>query len=230
MEAPRPALVHSSAILGAVVLTAAVVHAARVEPANSAKATEASPASAGKIEYNRDVRPILMDACISCHGPDSASREADLRLDQRDAAVEMAAIMPGDPDSSEMIRRILSEDEAERMPPPETKKHLTEAQKQTLVRWIQEGAEYQPHWSFIAPARPEPPAVNQEPWVRNPIDQFILTRLEAEGLTPAPEADRRTLARRAALDITGLPPTPEMLAAFLGDDSPEAYERYVDKL
>ncbi|HEX6964116.1 MAG TPA: c-type cytochrome domain-containing protein, partial [Lacipirellula sp.] len=207
MEAPRPALLRTSAVLGALLLAAAVVHAARVEPSAADQPAAKPAAPAGKIQYNRDVRPILMDACIACHGPDSASRKADLRLDQRDAAIEMAAIMPGDPDSSEMIRRILSEEDYERMPPPETKKHLTNEQKQTLVRWIQEGAEYEPHWSFIPPQRPELPAVKQASWVRNPIDRFILARLEAAGLTPAAEADRNTLARRAALDITGLPPS-----------------------
>ncbi len=178
------------------------------------------------IEYNRDVRPILIDACISCHGPDSASRQADLRLDRRDDAVELAAIVPGDPDSSEMIRRILSEDVSEVMPPPETKKHLTAEQKETLNRWIKEGAEYQPHWSLIAPTRPTPPvSTANADWVRNPIDAFVLTKLEAAGLTPAPEADRHTLARRAALDLTGLPPTPEQVAEFLADESPDAYEK-----
>src|SRR5688572_24115359 len=115
----------------------------------SASWVAAARAADRPLEYNRDVRPILIDACISCHGPDSASRQAELRLDRRDDAVDMAAIVPGDPDSSEMIRRILSEDESEVMPPPETKKQLTAAQKETLVRWIQEGAEYQPHWSLI---------------------------------------------------------------------------------
>jgi len=183
------------------------------------------------IEYNRDVRPILIDACISCHGPDSASRQAELRLDRRDDAVDMAAIVPGDPDSSEMIRRILSDDESEVMPPPETKKHLTAEQKETLVRWIKEGAEYQPHWSLIAPSRPTAPvSTTNSQWVRNPIDAFVLAKLEAAGLAPAPEADRHTLARRAALDITGLPPTPEQVAEFLADESPDAYEKYVDRL
>jgi hypothetical protein len=183
------------------------------------------------LEYNRDVRPILIDACISCHGPDSASRQAELRLDRRDDALDMAAIVPGDPDSSEMIRRILSEDESEVMPPPETKKRLTAEQKETLVRWIQEGAEYQAHWSLIAPARPTPPSstANAE-WVRNPIDAFILAKLESAGLAPAAEADRRTLARRAALDLTGLPPTPEQVEEFLADQSADAYEKYVDRL
>lgn len=200
-----------------------------------AVATFGSPAYAAHadrpLEFNRDVRPILIDNCISCHGPDSASREADLRLDRREDAVDLAAIVPGDPDSSEMIRRILSEDESEVMPPAETKKHLTEEQKQTLVRWIEQGAEYQPHWSLIAPTRPAPPKSEKHAeWARNPIDAFVLAKLEAAGLEPAPEADRRTLARRAALDLTGLPPTPEQVEEFLADESSDAYEKYVDRL
>jgi hypothetical protein len=195
-------------------------------------ATLVTPLSAGeqKLEYNRDVRPILLENCFACHGPDSASRKADLRLDRREAAVDMAAIVPGDPESSEMIRRILSDDDSERMPPPETKKKLTEAQKQTLVRWVKEGAAYQPHWSLIAPQRPALPAVKNESWVRNPIDRFVLAKLEAAGLSPAPEADRRTIARRVALDLTGLPPAPELMQEFVEDKSTDAYERLVDKL
>jgi hypothetical protein len=183
-----------------------------------------------RLQYNRDVRPILSDTCFACHGPDSAARQADLRLDQREAAIEMAAIEPGDPDVSEMIRRILSDDEAEVMPPPETKKKLTEKQKQILVRWVREGAEYQPHWSLIAPVRPELPKVGNAWWVRNPIDAFVAARLEAVGLTAAPEADRRTLARRLSLDLTGLPPSPELVEEFVNDPAPNAYERLVDKL
>jgi hypothetical protein len=182
------------------------------------------------IEYNRDVRPILLENCFACHGPDSASRQADLRLDQRETAEEMGAIVPGDADSSEMIRRILSEDDEERMPPPETKKSLTDAQKQLLLRWIREGAEYQPHWSLIPPKRPPVPKVGNTWWVRNPIDAFVAARLEAAGLDAAPEADRRTLARRLSLDLTGLPPAPEVVEEFVDDSSPDAYERLVDKL
>jgi hypothetical protein len=183
-----------------------------------------------RLEYNRDIRPILAANCFACHGPDSASREADLRLDQRDVAVEMAAISPGDPDGSEMMRRVLSDDDSEKMPPPETKKKLSEAQKQLLTRWIKEGAEYQPHWSLIPPTTPEPPKVGNAWWVRNPIDAFVAARLEALGLSPALEADRRTLARRVSLDLTGLPPTPEAVDEFVDDTAPDAYERYVDKL
>ena len=184
----------------------------------------------GPAQYNRDVRPILFDNCLACHGPDSASRKADLRLDRREAAVDMKSIAPGDPDASEMIRRIMSDDPEEQMPPPVTKKKLTDAQKQLLVRWIKEGAEYQPHWSLIAPVQPAIPQVSNSEWVRNPIDSFVLARLDATGLTPAPEADRRTLARRVSLDLTGLPPTPELVEEFVNDAAPDAYERLVDKL
>jgi hypothetical protein len=188
---------------------------------------ESAPA---KLQYNRDVRPILAENCFACHGPDSAARKADLRLDKREAAVDSAAIAPGKPDASELVNRITTDDETLVMPPHETKKTLTAEQKDILKRWIAEGAEYEPHWSLISPTRPMPPEVKTADWVRNPIDQFILARLEAEGLTPAPEADRRTLARRAALDITGLPPKPEQVAAFVADESPDAYARYLDSL
>lgn len=187
-------------------------------------------AESGRLEYNRDVRPILLDQCFSCHGADSASRQADLRLDQRDPAIEMSAITPGDPDASEMIRRILSGDPEEQMPPPATKKTLTDEQKELLTRWIKEGAEYQDHWSLIPPTRPPVPAVRDQKWARNPIDTFILARLETVGLAPAPEADRRTLARRLSLDLTGLPPAPSLVEEFANDDAPDAYERLVDRL
>lgn len=182
------------------------------------------------VEYNRDIRPILAENCFACHGPDSASRKADLRLDQRDAAVKAGALTPGDLDGSELIQRIHSDDRDEVMPPPSTKKTLTAQQKQLLKRWVESGAEYQPHWSLIAPKRPEPPAVKNESWVRNPIDRFVLAKLEAAGLAPAPEADRRTLARRLSLDLTGLPPTPAVVEAFVRDQAPDAYERFVDQL
>jgi hypothetical protein len=182
------------------------------------------------VGYNRDIRPILVENCFSCHGADSGSRKADLRLDRRDDAIEFGAIVPGDPDSSPLLDRVCSDDPEEVMPPPETKKTLTAEQKQLLTAWIAAGAPYEPHWSFISPTKPEPPAVAAESWVRNPIDRFILARLEAESLAPAPEADRRTLARRAALDVTGLPPEPAAVEAFVADLRPDAYERYLDGL
>ena len=183
----------------------------------------------GPIEYNRDIRPILSENCFACHGPDSASRKGELRLDQRAAAVAKGAIAPGKPDDSELVLRVFSDDHDELMPPPKTKKTLTDAQKELLKRWIATGAEYQPHWSLIAPQRPQPPAVKGQAWVRNPIDQFILAKMEANGLTPAPEADRRTLARRLSLDLTGLPPAPEVVEAFVNDKSSDAYEKLVDR-
>ena len=184
----------------------------------------------GRLSYNKDVRPILVEVCFSCHGADSASRKAGLRLDQRDAAIEFGALVPGDPDSSTFLDRVYSDDPDEVMPPPATKKVLSAEQKEILTRWVREGAEYEAHWSYIPPRRPDLPAVGNEAWVRNPIDRFILARLEAEGLSPAPEADRRTLARRAALDLTGLPPEPALVEAFVADRAPDAYEQYVDRL
>ncbi len=192
--------------------------------------------SAEDRQYNRDVRPILLDACFSCHGPDSASRKADLRLDQFEAAVAAKAIVPGDPQSSEIMRRIQSTDPDVVMPPPAFRKTLTDAQKQTLADWISSGAKYQQHWSFLPPEPREPPAIPAElaarfpEWTSSPIDAFVLDRLQAHGLTPAPAADRRTLARRAALDLTGLPPAADLLQKFLQDESPGAWERYVDSL
>ena len=186
--------------------------------------------AAEKVQFNRDIRPILAENCFACHGPDSASRKANLRLDKREAAIEAGAISPGKLDESELIKRIRSDEASERMPPPKTKKNLTENQKKLLEEWVASGAAYQPHWSFIAPVRPPLPAVKNLAWVRNPIDRFILSKVEAAGLTPAPEADRRTLARRVCLDLTGLPPSPDMVEAFVQNQSPRAYEEYVDKL
>ncbi len=183
-----------------------------------------------KLGYNRDVRPILAENCFACHGADSAARKADLRLDRRDDAIKSEAIVPGDVEKSALIERIFSDSKSHLMPPPKTKKKLTDAQKEILKRWIAEGAEYEPHWSFIPPKRPALPAVKNTGWVRNPIDHFILADLEKRGLQPAPEADRRTLARRLSLDLTGLPPEPADVEAFVNDKRPDAYERYVDKM
>jgi len=182
-----------------------------------------------RVEYNRDVRPILAENCFACHGADSAARKADLRLDKREVATK-TAIVPNKPEKSPLVERVLSHDAEEVMPPPRTKKKLTDAQKETLRLWIAQGAEYQSHWSLIAPKRPQPPQVKDEKWVKTPIDRFILKGLEDAKLTPAPEADRRTLARRAALDFTGLPPDPADVDRFLADSSPEAYENYLDRL
>ena len=190
-------------------------------------------AEEGPPAYNRDIRPILADNCFVCHGADSASRKADLRLDRREVAVEFGAIFPGDPDSSELVARITSDDPEYMMPPPETKKALTAGQKDLLKRWIAEGAEYQPHWSYIAPQRPELPAIANEPWVKNTIDRFVLARLDANGLSPAPEAEPKALFRRLHLDITGLPPTPADTDAFVKDYAArgdDALSEWIDRL
>ncbi len=186
--------------------------------------------AADKLQYNRDIRPILAENCFACHGPDSAARESDLRLDQRDAAVEYGAIAPGKADESLLVERVTATDPEMVMPPPATKKKLTAAQKAKLQRWITEGAEYEPHWSLIAPSRPAPPAVKDTSWVKNPIDAFVLAKLEAAELAPAPQADRRTLARRLSLDLTGLPPESELVESFVNDKAENAYEKLVDKL
>ena len=182
------------------------------------------------LSYNRDIRPILVENCFSCHGADSASRKADLRLDRREDAIAAGVIVPGDSDSTPILDRIGSIDPDVVMPPPSTKKSLTAEQKKTLERWVAEGAHYEPHWSFIAPTRPELPAVKNEAWVRNPIDRFILSTLEAKNLLPAAEADRQTIARRVAFDLTGLPPDPSLVTTFVADKRSDAYERLVDSL
>ena len=185
------------------------------------------------VEYNRDIRPILTENCFACHGADSASRKAKLRLDYFEDATakredSAPAIVPGKPDQSEVIKRIFDTGD-DIMPPENSHKTLTAEQKNLLKRWVAQGAKYQPHWGFIAPQRPALPKVKNQKWVRNPIDQFILARLEQEKLKPAPEADRRTLARRVSFDLTGLPPKPEDVEAFVNDKSPDAYEKLVDK-
>lgn len=168
--------------------------------------------AAGRVDFNRDVRPILGGHCLQCHGPDAHERKAGLRLDVAEAA-KSKVIIPGQPDGSELVRRIFATDD-DQMPPAETKKRLTEAQKATLRQWIEQGAEYQDHWAFLPIGRPTPPEVRHEDRVRNGIDRFILARLEREGIVPAPEADPATLIRRIQLDLTGLLPDPEEVNAF----------------
>jgi mono/diheme cytochrome c family protein len=188
------------------------------------------------IEFNRDVRPILSRACFTCHGPDEASRKAGLRLDAREAALQPArsgehAIVPGEPARSELIRRVTSDDPADVMPPPGAGHELSAAQKETLRRWIEQGAQYQRHWAYEPVRRPEVPALKDDfHRPRNPIDAFILKRLEEENLPPSPQASRETLIRRLSLDLIGLPPTPEEVDAFVSDTRPDAYERLVERL
>ena len=184
----------------------------------------------GKYEYNRDIRPILAENCFACHGPDSAARKADLRLDRREDAIASGAIVPGKPGESPLVERLDLDDPVKRMPPEKSHKKLKPEQKAILKAWVAQGAGYQPHWSFITPKRPALPAVRREGWARNPIDWFILAGIEAAGLEPAPEADRRSLARRAAMDLTGLPPDPKLVESFVADKAPDAYEKYLDTL
>ena len=186
------------------------------------------------VRWNRDVRPILSDKCFKCHGPDSAKRVSKFRLDDRASATSdlggRRAIAPGDPGASELVRRITESDPDERMPPRDSGLELTKSQVETLRRWIAEGATYEKHWSLIPPRRPEPPAVRDAAWPLNPIDRFVLARLESENLRPSPEAAKETLIRRLSLDLTGLPPALDEVDAFLADDAPGAYERLVDRL
>jgi hypothetical protein len=195
----------------------------------------ASSAAAAGPDYNHDVRPILSNRCFKCHGPDEENQEAGLRLDLREAAIRELdsgerAIVPGHADSSELVARITSDDPDLVMPPPHTKVSLSADEKRILTEWIAAGAEYAPHWAFLPPVKPEPPAVRDGGWASNPIDRFVLARLEAEGLGPAPAADPATLCRRVHLDLVGLPPSPEELDAFLADTSPDVYGKLVDRL
>ncbi|MEO1995550.1 MAG: DUF1549 domain-containing protein, partial [Planctomycetaceae bacterium] len=183
------------------------------------------------IRYNTDIQPLLAQHCIACHGADAASRKAELRLDVRETAIASEAIKPGAAADSEMIKRINSDDPELMMPPPEVRKRLTPQQKQLLARWIDAGAAWEKHWAFVKPRRtavPQPAGVTK--WARNTIDHFVLKRIKALGLQPNAQADRYHLARRAALDITGLPPDAALLKSFVQDQQPCAYERYVDTL
>lgn len=180
------------------------------------------------IDFNRDIRPILSDKCFVCHGPDAPAKKIRLRLDSEASA--RAAIVPGKPSESRLVQRITHADEAMRMPPADSGRKLGPREIELLTEWVQQGAPWQSHWSFIPPVRPSPPPVKNAAWVRNAIDAFVLARLEREGLRPAPEADRGMLLRRVSLDLSGLPPTPAELDAFLRDSSPNAYEKAVDRL
>jgi hypothetical protein len=180
--------------------------------------------------FNRDIRPILSDNCFYCHGQDANKRQSDLRLDQRQASLDYGAIVPNDAEGSLLLERINATDPDMLMPPPDSNRKLSAEEKELLRRWIAEGAAYDEHWAFVAPERPAPPAVKNESWIRNTIDRFVLAKLEAEGLAPSPEADRATLIKRLSIDLTGLPPTPEEVDAFVADRDPAAYDQLVDRL
>ncbi len=191
--------------------------------------------SAEKIAFNRDIRPIFSDICFTCHGPDVSKMKGGLRLDSKEAAMKGgesgAAIVPGKPEESEVFKRLTTHDAEDIMPPKKFGKTLSAEQIETVRRWIAEGAEYQGHWAFIKPERPAVPAIqDSRAKVQNAIDAFILARLEKEKLMPQPEAPKETLIRRVTLDLTGLPPTPDEVGAFLADKSPNAYEKVVDRV
>lgn len=192
-------------------------------------------AADGRVEFNRDIRPILSDNCFACHGPDEKTRQAGLRLDlaeQSRAALTSGkiAVVPGKLSDSELVRRIQAADPSEHMPPADSGKHLTAAQIDLLKRWVEQGAEYQAHWSLVPLARPAIPQLDAQSGIRNPIDSFVRSRLKQEGLVSALEADRERLLRRTTLDLTGVPPTIDEIDDFLADRSPDACDKVVDRL
>jgi hypothetical protein len=200
-----------------------------------ASGDQADKSKTARIDFARQIRPILSENCFRCHGPDHEERKAKLRLDIKASAFGKLrsggrAIVPGNSKKSELIARITDQDPSVRMPPAKINKHLTPEQIELLRQWIDQGAEWHEHWAFVPPVRPALPKVKQKDWARNGIDYFILARLEKEGLQPSPEADRTMLIRRLSLDLTGLPPTPAEVNAFLADKSPNAYEKVVDRL
>lgn len=214
------AIWHSFVVIGLLVASTAITRAAGPDK---------------KLDFDRDIRPILADKCFTCHGPDEKQRKGELRLDQPEGTFEKSAtgsipVVPGKLEESELYQRITSEDPEERMPPAKSNKPLVPAEVERLKAWIEQGAPYQRHWAFVAPVRPNVPAVSNPSWVKNPIDAFVLARLDAERLKPSPEAGRITLLRRASLDLTGLPPTPAEVASFLSDTRADAYDRQVDRL
>jgi hypothetical protein len=183
------------------------------------------------IDFGRQIQPILAKRCFACHGPDKS--EGDLRLNQKESAFgksgsEKSAIVPKDPQASELFRRVTSSDESERMPPEGLP--LTPAQIELLRRWIEEGAEWKEHWAFEPVQSRTPPVVKDSQWITNPIDAFVLHKLEQNGLSPAPQADKVSLLRRVSFDLTGLPPTPADVTSFLTDNTDEAYEKVIDRL
>ena len=198
-------------------------------------ASVAAAAPAADVDFARDVQPILAGRCFKCHGPDEETQEAGLRLDRRESAVAELdsgdrALVPGDPAASMLLERVVTDDEDLRMPPTSEGDGLSPAEIDVLREWIAAGADYQQHWSFVAPLQASRPAVSNADWCRTPIDRFVLARLDRDGLSPSPEADRYSLIRRVTLDLTGLPPTIEEADRFVADTSPDAYENLVERL
>ena len=205
-------------VASSVVLVLSALGWNRVTPAQ-----QAGTATAVNVDFQHQVRPILSDNCFHCHGPDEATRMVGLRLDTQQGAFEKrdsgAVIVPGNPNGSLLYQRITAKDAAQRMPPESSHKVLTDAQKELLKQWIEQGAAWKQHWSFVPVTRPPLPVVKGQSWVKNSIDAFILAKLEASGLQPSAETDKRTLIRRVSLDLTGLPPEPSEVEAFVKDDS-----------
>src|SRR5882762_1597413 len=226
---------------GALVLLAGCTSAALLLVTTSAQGGRAaqSDGKIKKISFNDEIQPILSENCYACHGPDPGARKAGLRLDRGEFAYAPSqdahekyqpAIIPGNPDKSPLVRRIETKNAKDRMPPPEAHKTLKPEQIALLREWVKQGAQYEELWSFLPPKHHAIPAVTHGEWVRNGIDNFVLARLEKEGLTPSPEADRRSLIRRVTYDLTGLPPTPEEVEAFVANSAPDAYEKVVERL
>src|SRR5437899_665694 len=211
MKRPMPALVRMT-----VLILLAVGSSAAALAASARKQSVTEP-----VDFSSQIRPIISGKCFSCHGPDESSRKAKLRLDLRDEAIKerkgTRAIVPGNLANSEMVRRITATDPDDVMPPPKTGRTLSAADIDLIKRWIQQGAPYTPHWAFVRPERPPLPRVKIRSWPRNAIDFFILAKLEKNRLKPMPQADRYALIRRLALDLTGLPPTPAEVDAFVND-------------
>ncbi len=206
-------------------------------PAEKDAKVAALPAvnDAERVNFNRDIRPILSNNCFACHGPDEPERKAGLRFDEGDTAYTASksgeiAIVPGDVDASAMIKRITTSDASDKMPPESFGKTLTAKQIELLKKWVAQGGKMEKHWAFVAPVAHEVPAVQHNDAVRNPIDNFVIARLERDGLAPAPEAEKTTLLRRVTLDLTGLPPTRDEVEQFVSDTSPDAYEKAVDRI
>lgn len=225
---------YPTAYFGLCGLLLAGVLGAKAAPGPARKPVPAAPPPAAAVRFDRDVRPILSENCFACHGFDAAKRQGGLRLDTPEGARQKLAsgktsVVPGEPNKSELIKRIGAHDWSQ-MPPASSGKKITAAQIAILRQWIKQGGEYAQHWAFAPPKRPALPEVKNSAWVRNSVDRFVLARLEREKLAPSPQADKRTLLRRVTLDLTGLPPTAAERDAFLADKGPDAYERLVDRL
>ncbi len=201
---------------------------------SATSAEQAAEQAPERLDYSRDIRPILSQNCFACHGPDEDAREADLRLDRAAEALAdrggVRALVPGDPEASLVLQRLVSKDDSERMPPAGSNKSVTPDQIDQIRRWISDGAQYSQHWSLVPPTYPSLPEVSDSQWPRNAVDRFVLARLEREGLKPSAPADRYALVRRVYLDLLGLPPSPQQADAFVNDQREDAYERLVERL